>query len=407
MGTSFDVIIGMDVGKSSHHACVLNPKGTVLFDKALNQDQKDLEALFTRFTGTAAARTLLVVDQPRTIGALPVAVAQAAGLSVAYLPGDVMHRAAGLLPGQAKTDRRDARIIAETARTMPASLRAVDPQDPDHDTLTLLAGLDEDLTHEITRSLNRLHAILTEIHPGLERVLSAVLDHHLTLDLLVHYTGPQGLAAAGHTRVLRWARRRARRDPTALIDDIFTALDAQSVTVPGAQAAQTVIPIIAEDLLRFIGERKTIADQIDTLLADNPLAQVLMSVPGLGVKTATAIVLAVPDPGAFASAAHLASYAGIAPVTRRSGSSIRGEHRSHRGNKHLKNALWLSARWACQHDPASIAYYQRKRDQGKSYKAAIMCLARRRCDVIYAIMRDGVFYKAPGSESGEKTTLAA
>lgn len=407
MGDSFDVIVGLDVGKASHHACVLDPDGRKLFDRPVNQDQKDLEALFTRFTGADPGRVLLVVDQPRTIGALPVAVAQDLGASVAYLPGDVMHRAAGLLPGQAKTDQRDAWVIAETARTMPASLRAVDPASPAYDTLAMLAGLDEDLAHETTRGLNRLHAILTEICPGLERVLGPVLGQQLTLDLLARYGGPQALAQAGRTAVLRWARRHSRRDPRALIDDMFTALDAQTVTVPGTGAAGQVIPVIAADLQRFIAERRTVAVQIETLLADNPLAQVLRSMPGLGVKTTTAIVLAVPDPGAFASAAHLASYAGIAPVSRRSGSSIRGEHRSHRGNKHLKNALWLSARWASQHDPASTAYYQRKRAQGKSYRAAIMCLARRRCDVIYAMMRDGTYYQTPDIPSAEPTATAA
>ena len=45
----------------------------------------------------------------------------------------------------------------------------------------------------------------------------------------------------------------------------------------------------------------------------------------------------------FRDAGHLASYAGIAPVTRRSGTSIRGEHAAKGGNKRLKRALFLSA----------------------------------------------------------------
>ena len=63
--------------------------------------------------------------------------------------------------------------------------------------------------------------------------------------------------------------------------------------------------------------------------------------------------------------AQLASYAGLAPVTRRSGSSIRGEHVSHGGNKRLKRAMFLSAFASLRSDPVSQAYYQRKHDQGK------------------------------------------
>nr|WP_279306241.1 transposase [Rhodococcus globerulus] len=58
-----------------------------------------------------------------TIGALPVTVARACGHDVAYLPGLSMRRIADLYPGQAKTDARDAFIIADTARAMPHTLR--------------------------------------------------------------------------------------------------------------------------------------------------------------------------------------------------------------------------------------------------------------------------------------------
>ena len=87
------------------------------------------------------------------------------------------------------------------------------------------------------------------------------------------------------------------------------------------------------------------------------------------------------------------SDAGIAPVTHRSGTSIGGEFPSHAGNKQLKNALFRSAWVASNCDPASKAYYERKRAQGKKHNAAVICLARRRCDVIFAMLRDGSLYK--------------
>jgi len=73
--------------------------------------------------------------------------------------------------------------------------------------------------------------------------------------------------------------------------------------------------------------------------------------PGIGVRTCARILTEVAGKH-FASAAHLASYAGIAPVTRRSGTSIRGEHTSRRGNKKLKRALFLSAFAALHHPPS-------------------------------------------------------
>ncbi len=55
---------------------------------------------------------LLIVDQPATIGTLPVAVAQGAGILVGYLPGLAMRRIADLHPGEAKTD-----LLTEPARS--------------------------------------------------------------------------------------------------------------------------------------------------------------------------------------------------------------------------------------------------------------------------------------------------
>src|SRR5690606_4242168 len=107
--------------------------------------------------------------------------------------------------------------------------------------------------------------------------------------------------------------------------------------------------------------------------------QVLMSMPGVGIKTAANILLAVGDCSDFPDASHLAAYAGIAPVTRRSGTSIRGEFPARSGNKRLKNALFRSAWIASNCHEASRSYYTKKRAEGKRHNAAVMCLARRRC----------------------------
>jgi len=118
-----------------------------------------------------------VRPQVANIGALPLTVARAAGCRVAYLPGLSMRRAADLHPGEAKTDARDAFVIAETARTMPHTLRAVDRDDEVLAELTMLTGYDNDLAGEVNRATNRLRGLLSQIHPSLERVLGPRLAY--------------------------------------------------------------------------------------------------------------------------------------------------------------------------------------------------------------------------------------
>lgn len=64
---------------------------------------------------------------------------------MAYLPGLSMRRIADMYPGAAKTDEKDAFIIADTARTMPHTLRSIRVSDEDEATLGMLTGFDLDL----------------------------------------------------------------------------------------------------------------------------------------------------------------------------------------------------------------------------------------------------------------------
>ena len=95
--SSIDVFIGIDVGKSDHWATALDRDGERLFDKALPNDETRLRDLYERLSHHG--RVLVVVDQPATIGALAVAVAQDMGITVGYLPGLSMRRIADLTPG--------------------------------------------------------------------------------------------------------------------------------------------------------------------------------------------------------------------------------------------------------------------------------------------------------------------
>ena len=207
--------------------------------------------------------------------------------------------------------------------------------------------------------------------------------------------GPMGVKRAGIEDVKDWAKSNGLR-AGRIIDDMFKAIGEQTVTVPGTLMAETIIPSIAHDIKTIRDRRREVGRQVEKLLEDHPLLTVLTSMPGIGVRTASNILLGIGgDIANFKSSAHLAAYAGISPVTGQSGTSIKGERPSRRGNKRLKNALWQTAFVASTKHPPSVAYYKRKREQGKHHNAAIICLARRRCDVIYSMLKNGTLYQEP------------
>ena len=385
---SVDVFIGVDVGKSEHHAVALDRTGKRLYDKALPNYEAKLRAVIRQLK--LRGQVLLVVDQPETVGALPVAVAYAEGILVGYLPGLAMRRIADLHAGEAKTDARDAAIIAEAARTLPQALRPLRLEDEQMAELSMLCGFDDDIVGQMTATSNRIRGLLMQVHPALERVLGPHLDHPAVLDLLQKYPTPTALKAVGKARLGNRLIKLAPRIGRRLAEEIFQALSEQTVVVGGTHATRAVLPRLAEQLGTLRRQRAEIAVEVEKLVNDHPLSPVLTSMPGVGVRTAARLLTEVTGKH-FETAGHLASYAGFAPVTRRSGSSIRGEHPSRRGNKILKRTLFLSA-FAALSDPVSRRYYDRKIAQGKRHNQALIALARRRCDVLYAMLRDGTLY---------------
>ena len=252
---SVDVFLGLDVGKGEHHAVALDRAGKKLLRQGAAQ-RRGQAARHHRRARAKHGPLLLVVDQPATIGALPVAVAQAAGVTVGYLPGLAMRRIADLHPGEAKTDARDASIIAEAARTMPHTLRSIQLADEQLAELTMLCGFDDDLAKQVTATSNRIRGLLTQIHPALERVLGPRLDHPAVLDLLRTWPTPAALRCtpAGSRITEPAAKRRAPR----WVNASPTRSSPPSASRPSPWSAPTPPAIVLPQLAAMLADLRDV-----------------------------------------------------------------------------------------------------------------------------------------------------
>jgi len=391
------VWIGLDVGKESHFADVLDNDGERLFSRGIGNDQADIEALLDRAGQHGVPG--LVIDQPGSIAQLVLAVAARRQLPVAYVPGLVMRRAADLYPGEAKTDRRDAYIIADTARTRRKQVHWLEASSDELlAQLRVLNGFDTDLAADQTRVANRLRDALTSIAPALERALGSRLQHAGARDLLAAFPTLTALRAVGPDQVRATVARRSPRIAGKTAEAVAKALASQDVTMPAERATGRVISELASELDRVFQRRDALAQEIEEAFLAHPFGEILASLPGIGPRTGARILAEIGDGTGFASGAKLAAYAGLAPVTRQSGTSLNAETRSRRGNHRLKNAMFLAA-FASLRDPASKAFYDRKRAEGKRHNAALICLARRRCDVILAMLRTRQRYQPDRSQA--------
>lgn len=122
-----------------------------------------------------------------------------------------------------------------------------------------------------------------------------------------------------------------------------------------------------------------------------------MTIPGVGRKTAEAIVAAIDDPHRFKSARHLSSYLGMTPKQYQSGETDRSGRISKRGPRMLRSLL-LECAWASTRYNASISDRLRlaskltfARIHGGSRtrrKKAGIGLARKLAVIAWAMMRD-------------------
>ena len=274
-----DVFIGIDVGKSEHWATALSRDGQKVLDRALPNDEERLRALYEKLADHGSL--LVVVDQPATIGALAVAVAQDMGITVGYLPRLSMRRIADLTPGSAKTDAKDAAVITQAARTMPHTLRAVSTSDEDAAALSMLTGFDLDLARQVNQTANRIRGLYTQIHPALEAVVGPWLEHDAVLEVIAAWPTPAELKRAGKARIDARLKKYGCRRHAAWAGQIVSALEHQTVVVAGTDAAAVVLPHLARQLIALHAQRADVAAQVETLVQAHPLYQVLTSMPGI------------------------------------------------------------------------------------------------------------------------------
>lgn len=205
----------------------------------------------------------MVVDQPATIGALAVAVAQDMGITVGYLPGLSMRRIADLTPGSAKTDAKDAAVIAGAARTMPHTLRAINASDEDAAALSMLTGFDLDLTRAVNQTKGRIRGQSFTQTPPNPRAGAGALAGRTTPSWrpVAAWPTPADLKRAGKARIDARLKKHGCRRHTTWAGQIVSALEHQTVVVAGTDAAATVLPHLARQLIAPRAQRADVATQ--------------------------------------------------------------------------------------------------------------------------------------------------
>jgi transposase len=383
-------VVGIDVAKQTHWVeIMIAESGRELVCRPVQNTPDAIAELIEQINSVQAEHgsARVGLDLLGGIATLLEAMLLDAGMTVVHLPGlAVNHARRATVGGERKSDPKDARVIADEVR-MRANLRVIERMREDDVELRLLVNRRSEIVADQTRRASRLRDLLASIHPQLEATVD--VTNKSGLWLLTRYVTPGEIRAAGRRRLLAHLGKLnniKHTIVTTVTESALEAAHAQQIRVPGEAVAAELIRGLAAEMLTGRDQLARIDKHIGQVLEQHPDAALIRSLPGMGA-TLTAEFLAITGGiDRYPDGDHLATAAGLAPVLKQSG-KLRHLQRARAGNKGLKRVFYQSAFIAVGCDPTSKAFYARKRAEGKNHHQAVLALARRRVNVLHAIMR--------------------
>ncbi|MGW3399151.1 IS110 family transposase [Streptomyces hydrogenans] len=381
---------GIDAGKTHHHCVAIDESGRRLLSRRVANDELELLELLT---------DVLVLGDEVTWGidladggaALAIGILLNHDQLVNYISGRAIHRASESYRGEGKTDAKDAAVIADQVRTR-RDLHPLRPSDETVSDLKMHTGRRIDLVADRTRTVNRLRAQPTGIFPGLERALDLTNKGPLTL-----LTGRQTAAVIrrlGARRPETWLRNRKVLRADQLAQAAVETAERQHTSLPGEKLTAQSVHTPAKEVMTLNEQVAELDKIIEARFRDHRHFEVITSMPGLGIILGAEFLAATGgDMSVFGTPDRLAGFGGVAPVPRDSGKISGNLRRPQRYNRRLQRVLYTSALFSIRRNDESRRFYDRKRAEGKRHTQAVLALARRRVNVLWALLRDGRCYE--------------
>lgn len=381
---------GIDAGKTHHHCVAIDESGHRLLSRRVANDEPEiLELLATVLT--LGDDVTWGIDLADGGAALAITILLNHGQPLHYISGRAIHRASESYRGEGKTDAKDAAVIADQVR-IRRDLHPLRTGDETVTDLKILTGRRMDLVADRTRTVNRLRAQLTDIFPGLERALD--LTNTGPLMLLTGYQTPASLRRTGRKRLETWLRNRRVLRADRLAETALEAAGRQHTSLPGEKLTAQLVHTLAAEVMALNQQVAELDKAIEARFREHRDFEVITSMPGLGVILGTEFLAATGgDMSLFGTPDRLAGFGGVAPVPRDSGKISGNLRRPRRYNRRLQRVFYISALFSIRHCEDSRRFYDRKRSEGKRHIQAVLALARRRVNVLWALLRDGRTYE--------------
>jgi transposase len=388
--------LGIDWGERHHDLCLLDQDGRVLAARQVVDGLAGVGELHALVAAHAQDPAQVAVGIETDRGLLVGALVAAGYQVYAVNPQVVSHYRSRRGSSRAKSDRGDAKVLADLVRTDRHNHRPVAGDSPLAEAVKVLARVHQSLIWSRQRHVNALRSALREFYPGALSALGAQLAEPEALAVLALAPTPEHgrrLTRAAVRRALVGAGR--RRNLQARVVAVHDALAAPQLAAPAPVAAaycEVVGALVA--MLRCLNEQVTaLGQQLAARFAAHPDAVILRSQPGLGMVLGARVLGEFGDaPHRYASAKGRKAFAGTAPVTRSSGLRTVVVARA-ACNQRLVDACYLWAFAALTASPGARRCYDAHRARGASHHQALRALGNRLVGILHGCLARQVTYQ--------------
>lgn len=381
---------GVDWASLAHEVCVV-ADGAVIDRGEVAHDERGIAALCERLVQLEVER--VAIERPE--GVL-VERLLAAGLEVlAIHPNQLKAARARYAVAHGKSDRFDAFVLAELARTDTHRFRALVPDSDQTKALRALTRSREDAVGVRVELANQLSAQLQAFWPAPARLFGAI-DSKIALAFLARYPSPADARGLGERRMDAFLARQGYSGDKSAVE-----LLGRLRTAPAGTAGEAEVAARRAVVLGLVGALVALVDQIAELtkriraaLASHPDAKIfapLFRTPGTVVCPATLIAELGDVRERYPTEASLAADAGMSPVAVESGKRRVAVFRR-ACDKRLRGAIATLANSTRQWHPWAKDIYGRARERGADDPHALRILGRAWVRVLWRCWADGVPY---------------
>ncbi len=390
-----EVFLGVDWAEDHHDLCLLDPAGAVLATRRISDGLEGVQTLHALVAERIEEPANAVVGIETDHGLLAASLVAAGYQVYAVNPMSVSRYRDRHHASRAKSDKSDAKLLADLVRTDRHNHRRAVPDSELLEAIKVLARSHQNLIWTRQRLTNQLRSALREYFPG-ALVAFEDLHHRDALAVLGKAPTPTQARALTATQIKTALKRGGRqRNLAQRAEEIRAVLQRPQLrTAELVEDAYGATTAAQAKIVGDLNEQIAVLEaKLNERFSQHPDAELLLRLPGLGVILAARVLAEFGDaPNRYLDAKAKRNYAGTAPITRASGTSEVVIARLVR-NKRLFDACYQWSFCALTASPGARAYYDAHDPGPKTGKTARRKLANKLVGILHGTLTHQTAYE--------------